>query len=116
MYTRLWHLSTLIIWLYSWNCCNQLWFDNSGLPGNIVVKTEGLAGDGYDVMVKSEPVDVADFTSGHNIQHVFNIQPGQDGQFYAEQSMQQQQLYADQQSNLQNLGGQGTGFPESRWN
>jgi len=82
---------------------------NTGLPGNIVVKTEGLAGDGYDVMVKSEPVDVADFTSGHNIQHVFNIQPGQDGQFYAEQSMQQQQLYADQQSNLQNLGGQG--FP-----
>lgn len=80
------------------------------------MKTEGLAGDGYDVMVKSEPVDVADFTSGHNIQHVFNIQPGQDGQFYAEQSMQQQQLYADQQSNLQNLGGQGTGFPESRWN
>ena len=42
---------------------------------------------------------------------VFNIQPGQDGQFYAEQALQQQQLYADPQINLQNLGSQGKQEP-----
>ena len=39
-----------------------------GLPGNIVVKTEGLTADGYDVTVKSEPVDVADFSAAGQIQ------------------------------------------------
>jgi len=61
---------------------------HTGLPGNIVVKSDpGLLQD--DVMVKSEPVDMEAYYGGTNIQTagpVFNIQTGQDGTFYAEQS------------------------------